>query len=128
MRFTPTYSSSLDQVEIWFARIEREVLAPRGFNLATDVARKLRRYIDAYSASFKPIRRKSLRPSDRIRTNVFSTTRQRLLVVCRKAAPYCGCASNFRNTLDAAHCGRASRLATFTAKSNRIRLNSTAAS
>jgi transposase len=31
LHFTPTYSSWLNQVEIWFARIEREVIS-RGFS------------------------------------------------------------------------------------------------
>ena len=49
--FTPTYSSWLNQVEIWFARLEREVIA-RGARLA----RKLMRYIRAYSKTAKPFR------------------------------------------------------------------------
>jgi transposase len=47
--FTPTYSSWLNQVEIWFGRIEREVIARGVFSSVRDVARKLMRYIRAYS-------------------------------------------------------------------------------
>jgi transposase len=54
LHFTPTYSSWLNQVEIWFARIERKVIARGIFHSVTDLARKLMRYIRAYSASAKP--------------------------------------------------------------------------
>ena len=40
--FTPTYSSWLNQVEIWFAKIEREVIARGIFTSVPDLARKLR--------------------------------------------------------------------------------------
>ena len=43
--FSPTYSSWLNQVEIWFARIEREVIACGVFTSVRDLARKLMRYI-----------------------------------------------------------------------------------
>jgi hypothetical protein len=36
----------LNQVEIWFAKIEREVIARDVFTSVTDLARKLRRYIN----------------------------------------------------------------------------------
>src|SRR5690348_15930898 len=52
--FTPTYSSWLNQVEIWFAKIEREVIARGIFTSVPDLARKLRRYIRAYTKSAKP--------------------------------------------------------------------------
>ena len=50
--FTPTYSSWLNQVEIWFAKIERDVIARGVF---TSVSRKLMKYIRAYAKSAKPI-------------------------------------------------------------------------
>ena len=49
LHFTPTYSSWLNQVEIWFARLEREVIARGIFTSVNDLARKLMRYIRAYS-------------------------------------------------------------------------------
>jgi len=52
--FTPTYSSWLNQVEIWFGRIEREVIARGVFNSVRDLARKLMRYIRAYSKTARP--------------------------------------------------------------------------
>src|SRR5437660_1142234 len=50
LHFTPTYSSWLNQVELWFAKIERDVIARGVFTSVPDLARKLRRYINAYSA------------------------------------------------------------------------------
>jgi len=72
--FTPTYSSWLNQVELWFAKIERDVIARGVFRSVPDLARKLRRYINAYSANAKPIQWKYSDPSRRIRTNDFSAT------------------------------------------------------
>jgi len=46
LHFTPTYSSWLNQVELWFAKIERDVIARGIFTSNRDLARKLRRYID----------------------------------------------------------------------------------
>jgi transposase len=54
--FTPTYSSWLNQVEIWFSKIERDVIARGVFTSVTDLARKLRKYIRAYGKSAKPFR------------------------------------------------------------------------
>jgi transposase len=54
LHFTPTYSSWLNQVEIWFARIEREVIARGVFTSIQDLARKLMRYIRAYSKTARP--------------------------------------------------------------------------
>ena len=47
--FTPTYSSWLNQVEIWFGKIQRDVIARGVFTSVADLARKLRKYIRAYS-------------------------------------------------------------------------------
>jgi transposase len=65
--FTPTYSSWLNQVEIWFAKIERDVIARGIFTSVPDLARKLRRYINAYSANAKPIQWKYSDTSRRVR-------------------------------------------------------------
>jgi transposase len=54
LHFTPTYSSWLNQVEIWFSRIEREVIARGIFTSVKDLARKLMRDVRTYSASAKP--------------------------------------------------------------------------
>lgn len=54
LHFTPTYSSWLNQVEIWFSKIERDVIARGVFTSVGDLARKLMRYIRAYSKSAAP--------------------------------------------------------------------------
>lgn len=54
LHVTPTYSSRLNQVEIWFGRIEREVIARGVFTSLRDLARKLMRYIRAYSKAAHP--------------------------------------------------------------------------
>jgi transposase len=56
LHFTPTYSSWLNQVEIWFARLEREVIARGIFTSVHDLARKLMRYIRAYSKTARPFK------------------------------------------------------------------------
>ncbi|MGH9566581.1 MAG: IS630 family transposase [Candidatus Angelobacter sp.] len=56
LHFTPTYSSWLNQVEIWFARVEREVIARGVFTSVKDLSRKLMRYIRAYSKLARPFR------------------------------------------------------------------------
>jgi len=56
IHFTPTYSSWLNQVEIWFAKIERDVIARGVFSSVRDLSRKLMKYIRAYAKSAKPFR------------------------------------------------------------------------
>jgi hypothetical protein len=53
LHFTPTYSSWLNQ-EIWFARLEREVIARGIFTSVADLSRKLMKYIRLYAKSAKP--------------------------------------------------------------------------
>ena len=65
--FTPTYSSWLNQVEIWFAKIERDVIARGVFTSVADLSRKLIKYIRAYAKSAKPFRWTYTDPSRRIR-------------------------------------------------------------
>jgi len=74
LHFTPTYSSWLNQVELWFGKIERDVIARGVFTSVKDLAKKLRRYINAYSANAKPIRWNYADPSRRIRGNEVSAT------------------------------------------------------
>ena len=72
--FTPTYSSWLNQVEIWFAKIQRDVIDRGVFTSVTDLARKLRRYIRAYEKSARPFRWTYTNPQRRIRTNTIAGT------------------------------------------------------
>jgi transposase len=67
LHFTPTYSSWLNQVELWFSKVQRDVIARGVFTSTADLARKLRRYINAYSKDAKPFRWKYSKPSRRIR-------------------------------------------------------------
>lgn len=67
LHFTPTYSSWLNQVEIWFARIERDVIARGVFTSVRDLARKLMRYVRAYSKTAKPFQWKYSDPTKRIK-------------------------------------------------------------
>src|SRR3977135_828242 len=56
LHFTPTYSSWLNQVEVWFARLERESRARGIFTSVKDLSRKLMRYIRAYSKTARPFK------------------------------------------------------------------------
>jgi len=56
LHYTPTYSSWLNQVELWFAKVKRDLLARGIFTSVTDLARKLRRFITKYNERAKPVR------------------------------------------------------------------------
>jgi transposase len=66
LHFTPTYSSWLNQVELWFAKIERDLLARGIFTSVTDLARRIRKYIRHYNKAPKPIRWSYRNPAHRI--------------------------------------------------------------
>src|SRR6202521_1274107 len=66
LHFTPTYSSWLNQVELWFSKIERDVIARGVFTSVKDLARKLMRYIRRYNRAPKPVKWKYSDPSRRI--------------------------------------------------------------
>ena len=56
LHFTPTYSSWLNQVELWFSKIERDVIARGVFTSVKDLGRKLMRYIRAYNKQARPFK------------------------------------------------------------------------
>jgi transposase len=56
LHFTPTYSSWLNQVELWFGKIERDVVARGIFTSVHDLARKLMRYIRHHNKTAAPIK------------------------------------------------------------------------
>ena len=56
LHFTPTYSSWLNQVECWFSKIERDVIARGVFSSVKDLAKKIMRYIRSYNRQAKPIK------------------------------------------------------------------------
>lgn len=72
--FTPTYSSWLNQVEIWFSKIERDVIARGVFTSVADLSRKLMKYIRAYEKSARPIRWTYTDPKRRISTKEVTGT------------------------------------------------------
>jgi transposase len=54
IHYTPTYSSWLNQVELWFAKIERDCIARGIFTSTTDLRRKLMQYIRAHNKTCRP--------------------------------------------------------------------------
>ncbi len=66
LHFTPTYSSWLNQVEIWFGKLQRDVIARGIFTSVTDLRRKIMRYIRLYGKTAKPFQWKYSDPSHRI--------------------------------------------------------------
>ena len=73
LHFTPTYSSWLNQVELWFSKIERDLLARGVFTSVADLARKIRHYIRHYNKSAKPVRWSYRNPAHRISSTSVST-------------------------------------------------------
>ncbi|WP_211288354.1 transposase [Xanthomonas theicola] len=55
---TPTYSSWLNQVENWFSRIRRDVIARGAFTSVKDLDRKRMRHIREHNQNPTPIKRK----------------------------------------------------------------------
>ena len=72
--FTPTYSSWLNQVELWFAKIQRDIIDRGVFTSVADLGRKLRRYIRAYEKQARPFRWTYTNPQRRIHTNSITGT------------------------------------------------------
>ena len=67
LHFTPTYSSWLNQVELWFAKIERDLIYRGVFTSTIDLARRIRTYIRHYNKDPKPIKWQYNDPTQRIR-------------------------------------------------------------
>lgn len=70
LHFTPTYSSWLNQVELWFAKIERDVIARGVFTSVKDLHKKLMRYIRHYNTTPTIVKWKYCDPSRRIGTQL----------------------------------------------------------
>jgi transposase len=66
LHYTPTYSSWLNQIELWFSKIERDVIARGVFTSVADLKRKLMRYIRRYNRDAKPIKWAYRDPARRI--------------------------------------------------------------
>ena len=73
LHFTPTYSSWLNQVELWFAKIERDVIARGVFTSVADLNRKLMRYIRQYNKAPRIVKWKYVDPSRRLGTQLAGT-------------------------------------------------------
>jgi transposase len=66
LHFTPTYSSWLSQVELWFSKIERDVIARGVFTSLADLKRKLMKYIRHYNKVPKTVKWRYFDPTRRI--------------------------------------------------------------
>ncbi len=66
LHFTPTYSSWLNQVELWFSKIERDVIARGVFTSLADLKRKLMKYIRHYNKVPKTVKWRYFDPPRRI--------------------------------------------------------------
>ncbi len=73
IHYTPTYSSWLNQVEIWFAKIQRDVIARGIFPSTKDLDKKIMRYIREHNKHSKPIRWKYNNPKHRITGNLLDS-------------------------------------------------------
>jgi transposase len=73
LHYTPTYSSWLNQVELWFSKIERDVIARGVFTSVSDLKRKLMRYIRKYNNSPKPVKWIYRTPNRRITSDSLVT-------------------------------------------------------
>lgn len=65
--YTPTYSSWLNQVELWFSKIERDVIARGVFTSVKDLSKKLMTYIREYNRDAAPFKWRYSDPSKRIK-------------------------------------------------------------
>jgi len=74
LHFTPTYSSWLNQVELWLNKLERDVIACGIFTAQHDLKRKLLRYIREHNKAAKPIKWSYTDPSHRIRADHSAVT------------------------------------------------------
>lgn len=73
LHFTPTYSSWLNQVELWFAKIERDVIARGVFTSVANLKRKLMRYIRQYNKAPRIVKWKYVDPSRHLGTQSVGT-------------------------------------------------------
>ena len=65
--FTPTYSSWLNQVELWFAKIQRDLIARGIFTSVSDLRKKLVQYINLHNKTARPFQWIYDNPKRRVR-------------------------------------------------------------
>ena len=56
MHYTPTYCSWLNQIEIWFSKIQRDLIARGIFTSKADLKRRILKYIRHYNSDAKPFK------------------------------------------------------------------------
>jgi transposase len=56
LHYTPTYSSWLNQVEIWFSKIQRDLIARGIFSSTRDLSTKIMRYIRHHNKTARPFK------------------------------------------------------------------------
>lgn len=74
IHYTPTYASWLNQIEIWFAKIERDCIARGIFTSSADLRKKLLQYIKLHNATCRPFVWRYRSPKNRIRATRTSIT------------------------------------------------------
>ncbi len=74
LHYTPTYSSWLNQVELWFSKIERDCIARGIFTSIADLRKKLMQYIKLHNATCQPFVWRYKSPKHRIRATRTSVT------------------------------------------------------
>jgi transposase len=72
IHYTPTYSSWLNEVELWFAKIERDIIARGIFKSVPDLRRKLTKYIRHYNKTPRPIKWTYIDTGNRIKNGIQS--------------------------------------------------------
>lgn len=75
LHFTPTYSSWLNQVEIWLGLITRDCIRRGVFKSAPDLSKKIMAYIRLYNRNARPFRWTYRNPRKRIHVSPISVTR-----------------------------------------------------
>jgi len=73
--FTPTYSSWLNQVEIWLGLITRDCIRRGIFRSVTDLVQHILNYIRLYNRNAQPFQWTYSNPKHRIRVSLTSVTR-----------------------------------------------------
>ncbi|CAN5573752.1 IS630 family transposase [soil metagenome] len=56
LHYTPTYSSWLNQIELWFSKLQRDVIARGIFTSRLDLKRKIMRYLRHYNKTAQPFK------------------------------------------------------------------------
>lgn len=67
LHYTPTYSSWLNQIEIWFSKIERQLLARGIFTSVSNLSKQIMKYIQKYNLHPQTIKWSYSDPKHRIK-------------------------------------------------------------